>query len=284
LLAGYVRGGLHCAYADWLEAAERALVHYKRSGWPTSACFGEIATALYYGPTPVQEAIHRCEELSGDVSDRGGEAHLLVWLGGLAAFAGRIDQGRNLVEGASTIYRELGYGIALASGRAAVLGEIELLADRPEAAEEALRASCGALGEMNAGALLASRASELAEVIYRQGRYGESESWVCVAEGHAASDDIGAQYLRRSVEAKLLARRKSFAEAERVAREAVALAERTDALNNRAKVLLDFAEVLRLGGKSVEATEAIELALEQFERKGNIVAADRARKLLDDGI
>jgi hypothetical protein len=124
----------------------------------------------------------------------------------------------------------------------------------------------------------------LAEVIYRQGRYGESESWVCVAEGHAASDDIGAQYLRRSVEAKLLARRKSFAEAERVAREAVALAERTDALNNRAKVLLDFAEVLRLGGKSVEATEAIELALEQFERKGNIVAADRARKLLDDGI
>ena len=283
LLAGYVRGGLHCENAKWLDAAERALVHYNRSGWPASACFGEIATSLYYGPTPVPEGIRRCQELRRDVSDRGGEAHLLVWLGGLEAFAGHIDRGRELVEGASTIYRELGYGMALAYGCAAVLAEIELLASRPAAAEEALRSSCAALAEMNEEALLASRASELAEAIYRQGRYGESESWVRVAERHAASDDVGAQYLKRAVDAKLLARRDSFAEAECVALEAVALAERTDALNNRAKVLLDLAEVLQLGGKSVEAIEPIRLALEQFERKGNIVAADRARLLLKGG-
>jgi DNA-binding SARP family transcriptional activator len=284
LLAGYVRGGLHCENAEWLEAAEQALVHYKRSGWPTSACLGEIATSLYYGPMPVSDAIRKCEELGGAVSDRAGEAHLLVWLGGLEAFADHIDHGRELVEGASTIYRELGYGMALAYGCAAVLGEIELLADRPAAAEEALRASCAAFEEMNEGALLASRAAELAEAIYRQGRFGESERWVRVAEQHAASDDVGAQYLRRAVEAKLLARRESFADAERVAREAVAFAERTDALNNRAKVLLDLAEVLRLAAKSAEAVEPIELALEQFERKGNVVAAARARMLLDSGI
>jgi len=282
LLAGYVRGGLHCRNAEWGEAAERALVHYRRSGWPTAACFGEIATSLYYGSTPVPDAIRRCEELLGEVSDRGGEAHVLVWLGGLEAFAGRLDRGRRLVDRAKTIFDDLGYRMALAYACGAVLGEIELLADRPRAGEESLRASCDVLGAMHEGAFLASRASELAEAIYRQGRYDDAESWERVAEEHAATDDIGAQFLRRAVGAKILARRHSFAEAELLAREAVALAERTDALNNRAKALLDLAEVLQLGGKSVEAVSSIELALEQFERKGNLVAAERTRRLLDE--
>ncbi len=282
LLAGYVRGGLHCRNAEWGEAAERALVHYRRSGWPTAACLGEIATSLYYGSTPVPDAIRRCEELLGEVSDRGGEAHVLVWLGGLEAFAGRLDRGRRLVDRAKTIFDDLGYRMALAYACGAVLGEIELLADRPRAGEESLRASCDVLGAMHEGAFLASRASELAEAIYRQGRYDDAESWERVAEEHAATDDIGAQFLRRAVGAKILARRHSFAEAELLAREAVALAERTDALNNRAKALLDLAEVLQLGGKSVEAVSSIELALEQFERKGNLVAAERTRRLLDE--
>jgi DNA-binding SARP family transcriptional activator/tetratricopeptide (TPR) repeat protein len=281
LLGGYVRGGLYCQNADWGEAAERALVHYQRSGWPTAACFGEIATSLYYGSTPVPEAIQRCEQLLGEVSDRGAEAHVLVWLGGLEALAGRIDRGRKLIDQASTIYDELGYGMALAYGCNAVRGEIELLADRPAVAEEALRASCVALGEMREGALLASRASELAEAIYRQGRYDETESWVRIAEEHAATDDVGAQFLRRAVEAKLLARRKSFAEAERLAREAVALTAQTDALNSRAKALLDLAEVLQLGGGHDAAVASTEAALAQFTQKGNRVGAEHARSVLD---
>jgi DNA-binding SARP family transcriptional activator/tetratricopeptide (TPR) repeat protein len=282
LLSGYVRGGLYCRNAEWGEAAERALVHYRRSGWPTAACFGEIATSLYYGSTPAPEAIRRCEELLAEVSERGGEAHVLVWLGGLEAFAGRLDRGRQLVDRARTIYEELGYHVSLANACGAVLGEIELLADRPEAAEQVLRASCDVLGAMHVGVLLASRASELAEAIYRQGRYDEADIWARVAEEHADRNDIGAQFLRSAVEAKLLARRQSFDEAERLAREAVALTERTDALNNRARVLLDLAEVLKLGGNSTEALASIELALKQLERKGNLVGVDRARLLRDE--
>jgi tetratricopeptide (TPR) repeat protein len=282
LLSGYVQGGLRCHNVEWRKAAERALAHYEQSGWPTAACFGEIATALYYGPTPVPEAIRSCEALLGNVSDRGGEAHLLVWLGGLHAFRGRFEEGRELVDRASRIYDELGYRMAIAYGCGAVLGELEVLAGDPEAAERSLRASCEQLEEMRDQAFLASRAAELAETIYLQARYDEAERWTHVADAHAASDDVGAQFLLRAVRAKILARRELRTEAEAVGREAVDLAERTDALNQRAKALLDLAEVLRLGAKPDQATASIEAALDCLQRKGNLVAAERTRMLLDE--
>ena len=66
-----------------------------------------------------------------------------------------------------------------------------------------------------------------------------------MSEAHAASDDIGAQFAWRAVRAKALAREGRSTEAKALAREAVALADRTDALNKRAAVLLSLAEVLR---------------------------------------
>jgi hypothetical protein len=60
----------------------------------------------------------------------------------------------------------------------------------------------------------------------------------------------------------------------------VALTEQTDALNNRAKVLLDRAEVLRLAGRAGEAAECVKRGLAQFEAKGNVVAAEKTRLML----
>lgn len=280
LLSGYVHGGLHCRNAAWLDAAERALDHYRRSGWPRATCQGEIATALYYGPVPAPEAIRRCRQLLSEVAGRTGEAHVLVWLGGLEAYAGNVELGRSLVERSREVYEELGYGLALVCGCLAVLAEIELLAGDLEAAEEALTTSCERLDSMRERACLASRAAELADVLYLRGRYDDAELWYRVADEHAASDDIGAQFLARTVSAKLVARRGSHEEAERYSREAVALAEQTDALNNRAKILLDRAEVLRLAGRAEEAAEYVERGLAQFEAKGNVVAAEHTRRLL----
>ena len=53
LLVGWVHGGRRGNHAAWVDAAERALIHYRAAAWPTSTCLGEIATALYWGPTPV---------------------------------------------------------------------------------------------------------------------------------------------------------------------------------------------------------------------------------------
>jgi DNA-binding SARP family transcriptional activator len=175
LLSGYVHGGLHCRNAAWLDAAEHSLKHYRRSGWPLSTCEGEIATALYYGPVPVPEGIRRCRQLLSEVGGRTGEAHVLLWLGGLEAFAGELELGRSLVERARAVYEELGYGMALACGCLAVLAEIELLAGDLDATEQALTASCERLDSMGERACLASRAAELSDVLYTRGRYDDAE-------------------------------------------------------------------------------------------------------------
>src|SRR3954465_13806139 len=188
-----------------------------------------------------------------------------------------------MAEQAQGVYEEFGYGMALACGCCAVVAEIEVLAGRLESAEAALRSSCDRLEAMNERACFASRAAELADVIYQRGRYEEAERWHAAAAQRAATDDIGAQFLIGAIGAKLLARRGSFGEAERLGREAGMLAEQTDALNNRGKVQLDLAEVLRLAGRPDEADLSVAVAIEQFERKGNRVAAERARPWLAGG-
>ena len=85
--------------------------------------------------------------------------------------------------------------------------------------------------------------------------------------------------LWRSARAKALARLGRADEAVALAGEAVGLAERTDGLNLRAGALLDRADVLRVCARGEEAAQDIEKALELYERKGNIVMAERARRL-----
>jgi len=60
----------------------------------------------------------------------------------------------------------------------------------------------------------------------------------------------------------------------------VALVENTDFIDNQGDVYLDRAEVAELGGQKEEAAAARQKALECYERKGNLVSAERARSLL----
>ena len=70
------------------------------------------------------------------------------------------------------------------------------------------------------------------------------------------------------------------AEAERLAREAVAIAERTDNPSHQGEALCDLAEVLAAAGRTEEAAAALEHALERYERKRNLAMAAQARERL----
>ena len=70
--------------------------------------------------------------------------------------------------------------------------------------------------------------------------------------------------------------------AERLAREAVEIVDATDYLDQRGEARLALAMVVRATGRMDEATAEAGRALELFERKGNIVSAERARELLAD--
>ena len=283
LLHGFVLGGHLGRHKEWEEAAERALQHYRNAGWPVSTCIGELAAALYYGPTPAPEGIARCEELLADGSlDRVGRAHVTAFLGGVVAQRGDFDAARAHVASARATYEELGQRTAAETYCGALLADVELLAGDAVAAEETLRPLCTEIERSQTYSNLASRASDLGEALYAQGDVDGAEQWTLIAEAHAAHDDLDAQMLWRSVRAKAHARRGALESAERLAWEAARLVGDSDGLNRRARVETDLGEVLRLAGKGGESSAALARALELYRRKGNVVGAAHTQALLDD--
>jgi DNA-binding SARP family transcriptional activator len=283
LSIGYVKGGYYCEYAAFEDAAARAATHYRRAGWSPSTALGYLAVALYYGPKSVEDAVAQCEDLLGKhEGDRASEANVLAWFGGLEAMRGGFDDARALVARAKTMYRDLGLAAAAADICGRVLGAIEMLAGSPEAAERALRQSCESLQQSRQTAVLATRAAELADAIYAQGRYDDAESWTRVARNSAGADDLDAALSWQPVEAKILARQGSIEAAEQLARDTLELVSRTDALNRHGDSLLALAEVLRIADRHDEALEVTRAALPLYELKGNLASANRARALLPD--
>jgi Flp pilus assembly protein TadD len=88
------------------------------------------------------------------------------------------------------------------------------------------------------------------------------------------------QALWRQAQALVLSSRGEHEEAERLAREAVAIMEPTDGLNSQGEALEDLASVLDVAGRTDEAATALEQALDRYERKCNLVMADRIRRKL----
>jgi tetratricopeptide (TPR) repeat protein len=283
LTISHVRGGFYCQYGASEEASAKAVGHYRRAGWSPSTALGNYARALFFGPRTVDDALVLCERLLRDhEGDRASEANAVVWMGGLEAMRGRFDEARARVDLAKTIYQDLGLSVAAIDICGQVLGYVEMLAGRPWEAELSLRACCDHLEEIQQTSVLATRAGELADTIAEQGRYADAEAWTQVARDFTGREDLDAQLSWQPVQAKILASRGETREAERLAREALELVRRTDALNRHADVLLVLAEILRLTARRDEAAELVEDALRLYERKGNTVGADRTRALLGE--
>ena len=83
--------------------------------------------------------------------------------------------------------------------------------------------------------------------------------------------------LIQGLQAKLAAR--GGRDGEEAARDAVALAAGTDALNLQADALANLAETLRLLGREAEASAAADEAARLYERKGNVAALARLQTM-----
>src|SRR5262249_55621431 len=170
----------------------------------TRGGLGRRGGACYGAARRVAAAARRCRSLI-ESADLAGEANVVVFLAGLEAMRGRFFEARRLVDRAERFYDDLGE-TALAHGNCGtVRGQIELLADDPVAAEDALRTSYEALASMGDRAYVATRAAELAEAVYRNGRLDEAWRLTETAEVTGGADDVPTQFLWRSVRAKLLA-------------------------------------------------------------------------------
>jgi class 3 adenylate cyclase/tetratricopeptide (TPR) repeat protein len=266
------------------DARERAFAHARRAGDERQAneALIQIGIDLIYGPTPAEEAIRRCKAVLDDTSiSRWGEMGFMDALAVHEAMLGHFDAARELVGRVRAMTEDLG----LARGIPFVLRAehawiVETLAGNAGAAEREIRAAYEVLEQMGEKGLLSTQAARLAQSLYAQQRYEEAEHYTKVSEQAGASDDIVTQVLWRQVRAKTLALRGHVEDAEELAREAVALAEPTDALDTRADGLADLAEVLRLVGRTDDTKAVLEAAIGLYEQKGDVVSAARARDVL----
>jgi MalT-like TPR region len=121
-------------------------------------------------------------------------------------------------------------------------------------------------------------AAVLAEALLRQGDEREADTYARLAEQKAWPDSMLEQVPWRACRARLLLGAGDVAEAETLARAAVAWTEPGDNLNLRGDALLVLGEALAAAGESAGASAAAAEALAAYERKGNLAAAARVTR------
>ena len=196
------------------------------------------------------------------------------------AMLGRFDEAQSIMRDVRTKAAERGGGFALAYVLGQASTELALLAGDPTAAAESSSEAMRLYDEFGERGFASTAAGRLGQALYELGRLDEAETWAGRAAELGASDDAWTQMLWRQVKAKVLARRAEHAEAERLAREALAIGEETDLLNSVADAYGDLGEVLALAGRADEAAAASAEALARYECKENLVMAERTRARL----
>jgi class 3 adenylate cyclase/tetratricopeptide (TPR) repeat protein len=244
-----------CRWGARAENLERALEHARRAGDTNEQAnlASLLVQALYYGSTPVPEAIRRSEQFLAESDDRLLKASITSSLGGLRAMQGDFEEARRLHQDAWSVYEELGQRFRIAA-RSLVAAEIETLAGRPDAAANLLRWGFGEVQEMGITSVMSTIAAYLADALAAQGSDDEALHYSMLSEQHAAHVDVATQVMWRVVRAKV-------ERDDGLGREAVRLAETTDHPDLKARALA--------GGGEIDAARKI------YEAKGNVAAAAR---------
>jgi tetratricopeptide (TPR) repeat protein len=139
---------------------------------------------------------------------------------------------------------------------------------------------CDALQEQQYRATLSTYAPRLGRALCALGRYEEAEHWAQLGRELGDEHDLATQAIWRQVQALVHAHRGEQGEAEALARQAVAITERTDSLHIQGDALRDFAEVLHAGSRTEAAAAALEQALDRYQRKQSLVMVERVRARL----
>ncbi len=261
-----------------LVACERAFLHAQQAGLPHDLIEWRGA-ARFNGTSSLPELLAWLDEQE----ENGARTYYLrSCRAGVVARLGRFDEARSLLTEVRAELAERGGGIRLATTIGHGLVDLELLAGDPAAAVELGEEGCRLFDELGEKNWQAYTAGRMAQALYALDRLNECEAWARRTAQLGGSDDALAQMFSGQAEAKVLARRGQLADAERLARHAVAIGEETDMLEAQADAYADLAEVLIFAGRPTEASESLTQALQRYERKGNLVSAQRAQARLID--
>jgi len=223
----------------------------------------------------------RCQEIVERAAEhRGLVATVNAMRAYLEAMRGNLETARRLADESSSTLAELGAVVDLAALRAWI-GEVDMLSGDPQQGEEVRRAAYTTLDRLGERAILSTIAAYLAEALYALGCDEEALALTAVSAEAAGEDDVTSQILWRVTAAKVKARVDGAPEAEKLAREAVLLAEQTDCLNLQGDALVALAEVLAAQGQDAEAGAVAMRARRLYEEKGNTVSAGAVARRFD---
>jgi tetratricopeptide (TPR) repeat protein len=269
--------------ADALGDLELAAEHARSAGdrlqEVSSLAYGLLATTI--GPMPAPAALELIEQIRGRADGHPRlEIAILRCQAFLRAIQGGFEPARALIADALALSDAMGLKVAAAGVRLEA-GRVELLDGQADAAVRVIRPGLEALEAMGDRGHFVTVAPILADALVAKGDDEEAERLLELTAAWALDDDIDPQISRRRVQAKLHARHGELDEAERLAREAVELAGRTDYTIDHARALEDLAEVLRFAGRPAEGATELRRALGLYEAKGDLVSAANVRALLE---
>jgi class 3 adenylate cyclase/tetratricopeptide (TPR) repeat protein len=256
----------------WLRALERA---EKVSPRRANEVRMWMMWALWWGPTPVDEGIRRCEEIKRHSTSKRLEATAMLIGGGLKAWSGALDEGRVEAAAGRQVFKELG-DLPWWAGTAMILGDVELNAGAYGRAYELLSDGRAGLAQYHETGYLATMVGYQAQAALELGRLDEALELADEAERLAQRDDFEPRARRRIVRARALARRGNLEAAADLIREAAEIVEPTDYVILHLDLAFARADIERTAGRTDGERQALARAVEVADAKGNRVAAERA--------
>lgn len=278
-LLSTIDGVYRFRFHDLEERLARAERHFARAGVATGALATRAAGAMYAGPTPVPEAIARCEQLLAEAEAPVWASFVLPFAAALRSMEGRFDEARRDLEAAREARAEFADPRTLETSWSLFAAEVELRADAPERAAEILVEACDGLKAAGDLEWLARNSAWLGEAELRQDRPELALAHADAAIKFAPPSQLSSCVPAKRVRARALARLGRAEDGLAVAEEAVAELGEADALVERAEAHATLAEVLALSGAEAAAQRERAEALALFERKGDVVSAARVRRL-----
>src|SRR5918999_2561309 len=235
---------------------DRAIARARESGIPPSQTldlYRALFTATVWGHMTVDRAMDRWKETL-EWASGALEGFAFGAMASLHAMRGEFDTARGYLDRNTRRLLEVGMTLPVTANHLAAFVE-DLAGNVPEM-ERMMRRSVEALRAAGETGFLSTSAATHAEALRRLGRFDEALEATRLSEQTAAPDDVASQSQWRAVRAKIAAVQGRLDEAERLARDAVAISDATDHLNQIGYSYLSLAEVLRAAGRRAEAEAA----------------------------
>ena len=214
-----------------------------------------VLSGVVLGSTPVHEALPVVRNALEEAREGSlGEAAAKRALAQLLAYQGSVDEARDLLVTGVQTFREAGL-LVTAAGWSMPQSEIELRAGDPDARIRVLRDGYSTLAELGDRSYFPTVAVWLATALADRfaDDAAEIEALCAVARERSIAGDRANFVALDWLDARLLARRAQFGEAEELAHRAVRRADETDHFQLRARSRLALAEVLARAGRAEEA-------------------------------